>query len=207
NALGERFMARYDAERMELSTRDRVALAKYTEIAEGRGGPNGGVFLDITHASKELIVTKLPRMYRQFIEYQMLDISRERMEVAPTSHYSMGGIVVEPESHATEVVGLYAAGECTAGLRGANPGRGGRRRRATERRGLVGPGPAHRPEGRPDGGGGHDSGRPRASGVAGLPQPGRLPRARPCAPGQLLQRPRRRRPARRPGERAGAPRT
>src|SRR5207253_9459314 len=68
NALGERFMARYDSKRMELSTRDRVALANYTEIAEGRGGPNGGVSLDITHASKELIVTKLPRMYRQFIE-------------------------------------------------------------------------------------------------------------------------------------------
>jgi succinate dehydrogenase / fumarate reductase, flavoprotein subunit len=120
NALGERFMARYDAKRMELSTRDRVALANYTEIAEGRGGPNGGVFLDITHVPKEIIVTKLPRMYRQFIEYQMLDISRERMEVAPTAHYSMGGVVVEPETHATEVVGLYAAGECTAGLHGAN---------------------------------------------------------------------------------------
>ena len=120
NALDERFMARYDAERMELSTRDRVALANYTEIAEGRGGPHGGVFLDITHVAKELIVTKLPRMYRQFIEYQMLDISRERMEVAPTAHYSMGGIVVEPESHETEVIGLYAAGECTAGLHGAN---------------------------------------------------------------------------------------
>ncbi|MDQ1457663.1 MAG: succinate dehydrogenase / fumarate reductase, flavoprotein subunit, partial [Actinomycetota bacterium] len=120
NALGERFMARYDSKRMELSTRDRVALANYTEIAEGRGGPNGGVFLDITHVPKDVIVTKLPRMYRQFIEYQMLDISRERMEVAPTAHYSMGGIVVEPETHATEVVGLYAAGECTAGLHGAN---------------------------------------------------------------------------------------
>ncbi len=120
NALDERFMERYDSKRMELSTRDRVALANYTEIAEGRGGPNGGVFLDITHVPKDLIVTKLPRMYRQFIEYQMLDISRERMEVAPTAHYSMGGIVVEPETHATELVGLYAAGECTAGLHGAN---------------------------------------------------------------------------------------
>jgi succinate dehydrogenase / fumarate reductase flavoprotein subunit len=120
NAVGERYMARYDAERMELSTRDRVALANYTEIAEGRGGPHGGVFLDITHAGKELIVEKLPRMYRQFIELQMLDISRERMEVAPTAHYSMGGIVVQPETHATDVIGLYAAGECTAGLHGAN---------------------------------------------------------------------------------------
>ena len=120
NANDERFMARYDAARMELSTRDRVALANYTEIAEGRGGPNGGVFLDITHAGKDVIITKLPRMYRQFIEYQMIDISRERMEVAPTAHYSMGGIVVEPETHATDVIGLYAAGECTAGLHGAN---------------------------------------------------------------------------------------
>src|SRR5437016_11622509 len=120
NVRGQRFMSRYDAERMELSTRDRVALANYTEIAEGRGGPNGGVFLDVSHVPKEIIVTKLPRMYRQFIEYQMLDISREPMEVAPTAHYSMGGIVVEPETHATEVVGLYAAGECTAGLHGAN---------------------------------------------------------------------------------------
>jgi succinate dehydrogenase / fumarate reductase flavoprotein subunit len=105
---------------MELSTRDRVALANYTEIAEGRGGPNGGVFLDISHVGKDVILTKLPRMYRQFIEYQMLDISRDPMEVAPTAHYSMGGIVVDPETHATEVAGLYAAGECTAGLHGAN---------------------------------------------------------------------------------------
>jgi succinate dehydrogenase / fumarate reductase flavoprotein subunit len=120
NADNERFMARYDPVRMELSTRDRVALANYTEIVEGRGGPHGGVFLDITHVGKDIIITKLPRMYRQFIEYQMLDISRERMEVAPTAHYSMGGIAVEPETHATGVLGLYAAGECTAGLHGAN---------------------------------------------------------------------------------------
>jgi succinate dehydrogenase / fumarate reductase flavoprotein subunit len=78
------------------------------------------VFLDITALGKEGILEKLPRMYRQFIEYQMLDISREQMEVAPTAHYSMGGIVVDPETHATDLVGLFAAGECTAGLHGAN---------------------------------------------------------------------------------------
>jgi succinate dehydrogenase / fumarate reductase, flavoprotein subunit len=105
---------------MELSTRDRVALANYTEIVEGRGGPHGGVFLDITHLGKERILERLPRMYRQFIEYQMVDISREMMEVAPTAHYSMGGIVVDPETLATDVYGLYAAGESTAGLHGAN---------------------------------------------------------------------------------------
>jgi succinate dehydrogenase / fumarate reductase, flavoprotein subunit len=120
NALGERFMARYDPERMELSARDRVALANYTEIAQGRGGPNGGVFLDISHLGKDAILEKLPRMYRQFLELQMLDISQQPMEVAPTAHYSMGGVVVDPESHATDVAGLYAAGEIAAGLHGAN---------------------------------------------------------------------------------------
>ncbi len=120
NRDGERFMARYDAERMELSTRDRVALANYTEIAEGRGTEHGGVFLDISHISKDTILEKLPRMYRQFLESSMLDISRQPMEVAPTAHYSMGGVVVDPETHATEVEGLYAAGEVTAGLHGAN---------------------------------------------------------------------------------------
>lgn len=120
NAHGERFMERYDPDRLELSSRDRVALANYTEIAEGRGGPHGGVFLDVSHRGKEHITERLPRMYRQFIEWQMLDISREPMEVAPTAHYSMGGIVVDPETHATDVRGLYAAGECVGGVHGAN---------------------------------------------------------------------------------------
>jgi len=120
NGHGERFMDRYDPERMELSARDRVALANYTEIAEGRAGPNGGVFLDISHRSKEEILEKLPRMYRQFMESQMLDISRDRMEVAPTAHYSMGGVAVIPDTHATDVEGLYAAGEIAAGVHGAN---------------------------------------------------------------------------------------
>jgi succinate dehydrogenase / fumarate reductase flavoprotein subunit len=120
NSEGERFMARYDPERMELSTRDRVALANYTEIMEGRGGENGGVYLDISHTGKDFVLERLPRMYRQFIEYQMLDISKDPMEVAPTAHYSMGGVVVDPESHATDVEGLYAIGEVGAGLHGAN---------------------------------------------------------------------------------------
>jgi succinate dehydrogenase / fumarate reductase flavoprotein subunit len=105
---------------MELSARDRVALANYTEIAQGRGGPSGGVFLDITHLGKDAILEKLPRMYRQFLEYQMLDISQQPMEVAPTAHYSMGGVAVDPDTHATDVAGLYAAGEIAAGLHGAN---------------------------------------------------------------------------------------
>lgn len=120
NADGERYMAKYDSERMELSTRDRVALANYTEIIEGRGGPNGGVFLDISHREKEYIIEKLPRMYRQFLEHQMLDISQQSMEVAPTAHYSMGGVVIDPDTCATSIEGLYAAGEVTSGLHGAN---------------------------------------------------------------------------------------
>lgn len=120
NAQGERFMERYDPERMELSTRDIVALANYTEIAQGRGTEHGGVLLDISHRDKDLILERLPRMYRQFLDALLLDISESPMEVAPTAHYSMGGVVVEPESHATDVEGLYAAGEVTSGLHGAN---------------------------------------------------------------------------------------
>jgi succinate dehydrogenase / fumarate reductase flavoprotein subunit len=120
NALGERYMERYDPARLELSTRDRVALANYTEIIQGRGGPNGGVFLDVSHLDRSVILEKLPRMYRQFIEHQMLDISKDPMEVAPTAHYSMGGVVVDPGATATDVDGLFAAGEVTAGLHGAN---------------------------------------------------------------------------------------
>jgi succinate dehydrogenase / fumarate reductase flavoprotein subunit len=97
-----------------------VALANYTEIIEGRGGPHGGVFLDISHRSKDYILQKLPRMYRQFMETQLLDISRQPMEVAPTAHYTMGGVVVDPETHATPVTGLYAVGEVTSGMHGAN---------------------------------------------------------------------------------------
>jgi len=120
NALGERYMERYDPDRLELSTRVRVALANYTEIIEGRGTANGGVLLDISHRDKNEIIKKLPRMYRQFMESQMLDISEKPMEVAPTAHYSMGGVVVQPETGETEVRGLFAAGEVTSGLHGAN---------------------------------------------------------------------------------------
>lgn len=120
NNLGERFMVKYDQERMELSTRDKVALANYKEIVEGRATKNGGVFLDISHKDKNFILSKLPRIYRQFIESQMLDITKSPMEVAPTAHYSMGGVVVNPEDHFTGIQGLYACGEVAGGLHGAN---------------------------------------------------------------------------------------
>ena len=78
------------------------------------------VYLDISHRSKEFIIEKLPRMYRQYLDTLMIDISEQAMEVSPTAHYSMGGILVDPESHQTEVEGLFAAGEVTGGLHGAN---------------------------------------------------------------------------------------
>ncbi|MEW2425642.1 L-aspartate oxidase [Streptomyces nigra] len=120
NALGERYMSRYDPERMELSTRDRVALASYTEIKEGRGTPKGGVWLDVSHLPRQTIMQRLPRVYQTLLDLQMLDITRDPIEVAPTAHYSMGGVWVRPEDHSTDVRGLYAIGEAASGLHGAN---------------------------------------------------------------------------------------
>ncbi|MEW1981485.1 FAD-binding protein [Citricoccus sp. NPDC079358] len=120
NGRGERFMANYDPERMELSTRDRVALAAYTEIQEGRGTANGGVWLDVSHLPRETIMTRLPRVYQTLLELQMLDITTDPIEIAPTAHYSMGGVWVRPEDHSTDVEGLYAIGEASSGLHGAN---------------------------------------------------------------------------------------
>ncbi|TFD32625.1 FAD-binding protein [Cryobacterium sp. TMT1-19] len=120
NALGERFMANYDPERMELSTRDRVALAAYTEIKEGRGTAKGGVLLDISHLPRETIMTRLPRVYQTMLELQVLDVTTTAIEIAPTAHYSMGGVWVRPDDHSTDVVGMYAIGEASSGLHGAN---------------------------------------------------------------------------------------
>ncbi|WP_409373471.1 L-aspartate oxidase [Paeniglutamicibacter sulfureus] len=120
NDLGERFMERYDPVRKELSTRDRVALAAYTEIKEGRGTKNGGVWLDISHLPRETIMERLPRVYQTMMETQMLDITADPIEIAPTAHYSMGGVWVRPDDHGTDVEGLYAIGEASSGLHGAN---------------------------------------------------------------------------------------
>ena len=113
-------MERYDPIRKELSTRDRVALAAYTEIKEGRGTKNGGVWLDVSHLPRETIMERLPRVYQTMMEVQMLDITVEPIEIAPTAHYSMGGVWVRPEDHGTDVDGLYAIGEASSGLHGAN---------------------------------------------------------------------------------------
>jgi succinate dehydrogenase / fumarate reductase flavoprotein subunit len=105
---------------MELSTRDRVALACYTEIKEGRGTGNGGVWLDVSHLPREIIMERLPRVYRTLLEVQLLDITTTPIEIAPTAHYSMGGVWVRPEDYGTGVEGLYAIGEAASGLHGAN---------------------------------------------------------------------------------------
>ncbi|MFN2497706.1 MAG: FAD-binding protein [Pyrinomonadaceae bacterium] len=120
NKDGERFMERYDPEKMELSTRDVVARAIYIEAKEGRGTEHGGAYLDISHKPADYVKKKLPSMYHQFRELADVDITREPMEVGPTCHYMMGGIRVEAETAQATVPGLFAAGEAAAGLHGAN---------------------------------------------------------------------------------------
>src|SRR5881275_1964491 len=120
NKNGERFMERYDPERMELSTRDVVARAIYTEAKEGRGTEHGGAYLDISHKPPEYVKKKLPSMYHQFRELADVDITKGPMEVGPTLHYMMGGIRVEADTAQTSLPGLFAAGEAAAGLHGAN---------------------------------------------------------------------------------------
>src|SRR5947207_4264374 len=110
----------------ELLTRDHVARCIVREIREGRGSPHGGVFLDISWIKKrlpdaeELIKKKLPSMYHQFLKLADIDITCEPMEVGPTTHYIMGGVRVDAETQMSSVPGLFAAGECAAGLHGAN---------------------------------------------------------------------------------------
>src|SRR6202140_618330 len=120
NNKGERFMEKYDPKRMELSTRDLVARSIYTEVKEGRGTEHGGAFLDISHKPAEYVKKKLPSMYHQFKELADVDITKGPMEVGPTCHYMMGGILVDAETAATSLPGLFAAGEAAAGLHGAN---------------------------------------------------------------------------------------
>jgi succinate dehydrogenase / fumarate reductase flavoprotein subunit len=104
----------------ELSTRDNVSRAIYTEVREGRGSPHGGVFLDISYLPADHVRRKLPSMYDQFKELADVDITSSPMEVGPTVHYMMGGVRVEAETGATTVPGLFAAGEVAGGMHGAN---------------------------------------------------------------------------------------
>jgi succinate dehydrogenase / fumarate reductase, flavoprotein subunit len=120
NKNGERFMERYDPKRLDLSTRDIVARSIYTEVREGRGTEHGGAFLDISHKPADYVKRKLPSMYHQFLELADVDITKGPMEVGPTCHYMMGGILVDAETAQSTIPGLFAAGEAAAGLHGAN---------------------------------------------------------------------------------------
>jgi succinate dehydrogenase / fumarate reductase flavoprotein subunit len=110
----------------ELLTRDHVARCIVREVKEGRGSPHGGVFLDISWIKERIrnapehIRRKLPSMYHQFKELAGLDITTTPMEVGPTTHYVMGGIRVDADTQMSTVPGLFAAGECAAGINGAN---------------------------------------------------------------------------------------
>jgi len=110
----------------ELLTRDHVARCIRREVKEGRGSPHGGVFLDIAWIKERIsnapehIKKKLPSMYHQFKQLADIDITKEPMEIGPTMHYVMGGVLVDAETQMSTVPGLFAAGECSAGLHGAN---------------------------------------------------------------------------------------
>ena len=119
NSEGERFMERYSPDQMELDARDVVARAIAQEIREGRGTENGGVYLDISHRDDDYIRDRLPSMVDRFSSLGV-DITTDPMEVAPTAHYTMGGVDINPHTGQTAVDGLYAVGETTAGVHGAN---------------------------------------------------------------------------------------
>jgi len=110
----------------ELLTRDHVSRCIVREIKEGRGSPHGGVFLDISWIKSKLpnaaehIKRKLPSMYHQFKQLADIDITKQPMEVGPTTHYVMGGVRVDPDTQMSRLPGLFAAGECAAGINGAN---------------------------------------------------------------------------------------
>jgi succinate dehydrogenase/fumarate reductase flavoprotein subunit len=118
NGLGERFMARYDPERMERSTRDLVSRASYLEIEAGRGTPNGGVWIDVSHLGAAVVERNFRGMVRRCRDFGR-DLAREPVEVAPTAHFMMGGVIIDPACRTT-IEGLYAAGEDAGGVHGAN---------------------------------------------------------------------------------------
>ena len=119
NAEGERFMERYSPDQMELDARDVVARSIANEIDDGRGTENGGVLLDISHRSREFVEERLPRMTERF-DSLGVDLAEEPVEVTPTAHYAMGGVDIDFATGETGVEGLYAVGEVTAGVHGAN---------------------------------------------------------------------------------------
>jgi len=118
NINKERFMQRYDPKLMELAGRDVVARSIATEILEGKGTREGGVYLDVSHLQANVIEERLPSMLRQFLDVGV-DIRKEPMQVAPTAHHFMGGVQIN-ENAETTISGMYAAGEVTGGIHGGN---------------------------------------------------------------------------------------
>lgn len=118
NGLGDRFMARYDPDRMERATRDVVARSAYLEIMAGRGTPAGGVMIDISHLGQQEVERRFPGMVAR-TRLAGFDLSRGPVEVVPTSHFHMGGAVIDPNCHSS-VPGLLVAGEDAGGVHGAN---------------------------------------------------------------------------------------
>ena len=118
NGLGERFMARYDPKRMERSTRDLVARASFLEVVEGRGTPNGGVWIDVSHLGAETVEATFRGMVKRCRDFGS-DLARTPVEVGPTTHFMMGGVVIDTACR-TAIEGLFAAGEDTGGVHGAN---------------------------------------------------------------------------------------
>ena len=118
NGAGERFMQRYDPARMERSTRDLVARACFTEVLEGRGTPHGGVWIDVSHLGAELVERNFRGMVKRCRDFGR-DLARQPVEVGPTAHFMMGGVVIDPDCR-TPVEGLFAAGEDAGGVHGAN---------------------------------------------------------------------------------------
>jgi fumarate reductase flavoprotein subunit len=118
NGRGERFMARYDAARLERSTRDLVSRASFTEVVEGRGTPNGGVWIDVSHLGADVVERNFRGMVRRCRDFGR-DLARGPVEVGPTAHFLMGGVVIDPACR-TAIEGLFAAGEDTGGVHGAN---------------------------------------------------------------------------------------
>src|SRR5438445_1470430 len=118
NGRGERFMERYDPRRMERSTRDLVARGAFTELSQGRGTPNGGVWIDVSHLGAEVVETNFRGMVKRCRDFGR-DLARGPVEVGPTTHFMMGGVVIDTACR-TAIEGLFAAGEDTGGVHGAN---------------------------------------------------------------------------------------
>jgi succinate dehydrogenase/fumarate reductase flavoprotein subunit len=140
-------MARYDAARMERSTRDLVSRASFIEVVEGRGTPNGGVWIDVSHLGAEVVEHNFRGMVRRCRDFGR-DLARGPVEVGPTAHFLMGGVVIDPAC-GTAIEGLFAAGEDTGGVHGANRLGGNGVAESTVFGGLAGDAIAAFVEGRP----------------------------------------------------------